>query len=173
MQARPTFKKGDEVAHWDTVYKQYTKLILDHIREVATFQAQPPALFVQLYSQVQKLCDFSDEFTKFYLTKYESTLLDYVEQDVVPHLCACLDQGHILEGLIKSWENFAMLSYMMKRMFSYLDRFYLRNEKKLGQRALEIFYQHISQSVKDSMRSEIMNEFTKDRNQNVVDKSLV
>jgi hypothetical protein len=36
-----------------------------------------------------------------------------------------------------------------------------------------MFYSAISQSVKDSMRNEIMGEFTKDRNRNVVDKPLV
>jgi len=109
----------------------------------------------------------------FFLERYEKILENYVVEDVVPDLKNAIDQGRVLEVLIQQWNHYAMLSFMMKRMFSYLDKFYLRDKKKIGQRAIEYFYKHISQNVKDMMRSEIMNEFTKDRNKDVVDKQMV
>ena len=86
-----------------------------------------------MYTKVQTLCDINDKICGYFLQEYKKILLDYVESDGVPQLEQCLDQGRILEGLIKYWENYAMLAYMMKRIFSYLDRFFLRSSnKKLG-----------------------------------------
>jgi len=81
---------------------------------------------------VQSLCDQGDKFCLFFLERYEKILETYVVEDVVPDLKNAIDQGRVLEVLIQQWNHYAMLSFMMKRMFSYLDKFYLRDKKKIG-----------------------------------------
>lgn len=70
-----------------------------------------------------------------------------------------------------------MVAKMVHRMFYYLDRFYLRNNKKhdklTGGVALELFYTAMTPSVQESIRDAIQEEFTKDRNGQVVDKDLM
>jgi hypothetical protein len=132
MRNQKKFNKGDDKAHWDLVTKEYIGPILGHIRKTSIFQKQPPDQYVKMYGQVQSLCDAGDDFCKFFLDSYKGVLQSYVTNDVVPALQRFLDQGAVLNGLIEYWENYALLSYMMKRMFSYLDRFYLRQSKKLG-----------------------------------------
>ena len=132
MRNQKKFNKGDDKAHWETITCDYIGPLLAHIRGTGTFQKLPPNAYVTMYGQVQGLCDAGDDFCKFFLDNYKGVLQNYVTNDVVPALQRFLDEGAVLEGLIKYWENYAMLSYMMKRMFSYLDRFYLRQAEKLG-----------------------------------------
>lgn len=100
-------------------------------------------------------------------------LLEYIEQEAVPYMQHELEQGHILEAFVKTWENYAMIAKMMHRLFVYLDKFFLKGKKLIGPIALDIFYAHMSQSVKDSLRAALMEEFTRDRNGNVVDRQLI
>jgi hypothetical protein len=68
-----------------------------------------------------------------------------------------------------------MVAKMLHRMFSYLDRYYLKdaNKKKTGPVAIEMFFNAMTQSAKETIRHAIQQEFTKDRNGNVVDKDLM
>jgi len=81
---------------------------------------------------VQNLCDQGDKFCQHFLDQFEKILENYVVEDSVPDLKNAISQGRVLEVLINQWNHYAMLAYMMKRMFSYLDKFFLRDKKKIG-----------------------------------------
>jgi len=59
---------------------------------------------------------------------------------------------------------------LLDRMFDYLNRYYLKNQsmKMLGVTALEIFNQNFYLEVKDAFRTELLLNFTKDRNGDIV-----
>lgn len=50
-----------------------------------------------------------------------------------------------------------MVAKMLHRMFSYLDRFYLKdaNKKKTGAVAIEMFFNAMTQSAKETIRHAI------------------
>ncbi len=80
-----------------------------------------------------------------------------------------------MTAYLKVWDNYAMLVKLLDRMFDYLNRYYLKNQslKMLGVTALELFNQIFYNEVKDSFRTEVLLNFTKDRNGDVINKDLL
>jgi len=75
-----------------------------------------------------------------------------------------------MKAYLKIWSDYAMLIKLLDRMFDYLNRYYLKNQsmKMLGVTALEIFNQNFYLEVKDAFRTELLLNFTKDRNGDIV-----
>jgi len=80
-----------------------------------------------------------------------------------------------MKAYLKIWSDYAMLIKLLDRMFDYLNRYYLKNQsmKMLGVTALEIFNQNFYQEVKDAFRTELLLNFTKDRNGDIVNPDLM
>jgi len=68
-----------------------------------------------------------------------------------------------------------MLAKLLDRMFDYLNRYYLKNQSlaALGITALNEFNQTFYKEVKETFRNEVLLNFTKDRNGDIVDTELV
>lgn len=60
----------------------------------------------------------------------------------------------LLPAFVKIFDNFAMLSKLMDRMFEYLNRYFLKNQalKMLGVTAMELFVAKCYEKVKDPLR---------------------
>jgi len=63
----------------------------------------------------------------------------------------------------------------MKKMFEYLDRYYLKNENKknLTEFSLQLWKDKIFMSRMTDLRVAILTEITKDRENEIVDKELI
>jgi len=66
-----------------------------------------------------------------------------------------------------------MVAKLLERVFEFLNRFYLKNNKKadlLGVTAMKIFINTCYVEIKELLRRKVMETFTKDRNDTDVDK---
>lgn len=69
-----------------------------------------------------------------------------------------------------------MVSKLLERVFEFLDRFYIKNDKKLdplGVTAMNIFKENCYAKMKIPLIEEIKKQFHDDRNGNVVDVVLL
>jgi hypothetical protein len=144
MHSKYNYKEGDEVTHFELIKEKYMHPLLSSLRGEGEMPRPPPNQYVELYTQNQRIMDVGNDTAFKVLKLYENFLKEYVENDVVPHLRKCLEARRVIEGLIKAWEDYTLVAYMLHRMFYYLDRFYLRKESnhgpRIGHRAKEIFY---------------------------------
>lgn len=85
------------------------------------------------------------------------------------------NEENLLKDYIKEWKDYTILVHFMRKMFSYLDRYYLRNNNTvtLATSALHLFRDQCFNTVIDRLRTAILNQITKDRNNEIVDLDLV
>lgn len=85
------------------------------------------------------------------------------------------NEENLLKDYIKEWKDYTILVHFMRKMFSYLDRYYLRNNNtvSLATSALHLFRDQCFNTVIDRLRTAILNQITKDRNNEIVDLDLV
>ena len=68
-----------------------------------------------------------------------------------------------------------MVAKLMERVFEFLDRFYLKNEKKdfLGVTAMKIFIEYCYTGIKNKLLTAVKHQFELDRNGTAVDQELL
>ena len=68
-----------------------------------------------------------------------------------------------------------MYAKLLDKMFDYLNRYFLKNQsmKSLGQTALMKFNELFYEKVKTELREVILEQISKDRNNQIVDRSIV
>ena len=106
---------------------------------------------------------------------FQDVVKKYLLEVAVPQVNEKRGTSGVMTAYLKIWDNFAMLTKLLDRMFDYLNRYYLKNQslKILGVTALELFNQIFYNEVKDSFRTEVLLNFTKDRNGDIVNKDLL
>ena len=106
---------------------------------------------------------------------FQDVVKKYLLEVAVPQVNEKRGTSGVMTAYLKIWDNFAMLTKLLDRMFDYLNRYYLKNQslKILGVTALEQFNQIFYNEVKDSFRTEVLLNFTKDRNGDIVNKDLL
>ena len=71
-------------------------------------------------------CDNNDNGGKLY--QYVQLIFkDYITNEALRLIKQRQDQGQLIEGYLKAFDNYAMLAKLMDRMFDYLNRYYLKN----------------------------------------------
>ena len=75
------------------------------------------------------------------------------------------------------WKNYSFYYYSMKRMFEYLDRFYLKNlgnhAKSLTDTALDLWQSKIFMAKITELQQAVNEEIRKDRMDEVVDLDII
>lgn len=106
---------------------------------------------------------------------FQDVVKKYLLEVAVPQVNEKRGTSGVMTAYLKIWDNYAMLVKLLDRMFDYLNRYYLKNQslKILGVTALEQFNQIFYNEVKDSFRTEVLLNFTKDRNGDIVNKDLL
>lgn len=117
-------------------------------------------------------CDNNDNGGKLY-QYVQQIFKDYIQNEALRLIKQRQDQGQLIEGFLKAFDNYAMLAKLMDRMFDYLNRYFLKNQnlKSIGITAMEIFVSKCYEQVKDSLRNQLLNVFTQDRNGKDADES--
>ena len=109
------------------------------------------------------------------LYKYFQDLIKvYINEKAVPQVKS--QNGiSVVKAYLKVWKDYAMFVKLLDRMFDYLNRYYLKNQslKMLGVTALEIFNNSFYKEVKDAFLTEVLLNFTKDRNGDQVEDKLM
>lgn len=130
--------------------------------------------FVKVHEVVMHQCDSEDNGGKLYLY-FQQIMKEYIEKEALVYIRKGQGQNDLLNAFVKAWDNFAMLSKLMDRMFDYLNRYYLKNQalKLLGVTSMELFINKCYEQVKEPLRAKVLQAFTDDRNGNLADKHLL
>jgi len=117
-------------------------------------------------------CDSKDN-GKHLFAYYKEITKNYLFEVVVPHVRG-QNGDTVLSAYLKSWNDFAMLTTLLQRMFVYLDRLYLKEKNlgTLGTTALDMFVMFFKE-IQAILRTEMLILFTKDRNGEVINRDLL
>lgn len=77
------------------------------------------------YAQVLRMCDEFDK-AKDLNQYYIDTLKNYISSKIVPNLNS-KKGDQLLTEFVKEWQNYTVLVHFLRKMFNYLDRYYLKN----------------------------------------------
>ena len=104
---------------------------------------------------VLKLCDELDK-AKDLNEYYKKTLQDHITESILPHLKKQKEES-LLREFHKQWQNYTILVHFMRKMFNYLDRYYLKNSnmQSLAMSALVFFKEKCFNDVSESLRSSL------------------
>jgi hypothetical protein len=83
------------------------------------------------------------------------------------------DSRDLLEEYVDQWNKYTILTFSLKKMFDYLDRYYLKSGSErcqsLTDTALSKFREIIFQKRKAEFVNAILQEIHKDRESEIVD----
>jgi hypothetical protein len=118
---------------------------------------------------VLRLCDELDK-AKDLNEYYRNTLNSQLEKRIVPEILKYREDA-LLKEYVRQYKNFTILVHFMRKMFSYLDRYYLKNSNmsSLAASALSFFKEKCFNKVKEQLKNAILVQITKDRDGDMVD----
>lgn len=122
---------------------------------------------------VLKICDELDKAKELH-DYFKKKLAEHIQKVVLASL-ERKEEEVLLKYYIKQWKDYTILVHFMRKMFVYLDRYYLKNNNSLtlATTALHLFRDHCFNQVCDRVRKAILNQMTRDRNNEQVDLDLV
>ena len=83
--------------------------------------------YMQTYTYIIRICDEQDKAADLYQI-YQHILLNYVRETIAPRIqMKTGDTRAFLEEYCFQWKQFTLFTFSMKKMFDYLDRYYLKN----------------------------------------------
>jgi hypothetical protein len=136
-----------------------------------------PKQFMIAYTIIVRLCDEYDMAADLYIV-YMHLLADYITQKVYPAIQAKVgDSRELLAEYVYQWEKFTVFTFSMKKLFEYLDRYYLKNGSErcqnLVETALNQFKDKVFKQRMSDLRWSILEEIKKDRESEITDKDLI
>lgn len=130
---------------------------------------------MNLYTMVYNMCTqkMSDCSAKLYV-RYKQVFETYIEGDVLPSLRESHD-AFFLKDLVYRWKNHKLMTKWMKKIFNYLDRYYIvrYNMPSLESVGIECFKTTVYEELKVKTRQAVLKEMEKDREGEIVDTDLL
>ena len=115
---------------------------------------------MKTYSCIVKLCDVDDQAPDLYAI-YQELLNKYINDTIYPSIQT--KAGESREFLIEyaaQWKKYTIFVFCLKKMFDYLDRFYLKHRMEylsnLTETALSQFKEKIFNNRKGDLRWSIL-----------------
>lgn len=107
------------------IQRDYVDRVFGFLRGEFTYVSRAKD-FVKVHEVVMHQCDSEDNGGKLY-QYFQQIIKQYIEQEALVYIREHAEKGELLNAFVKTWDNFAMLSKLMDRMFDYLNRYYLKN----------------------------------------------
>ena len=106
---------------------------------------------------VLRLCDDLDK-AKDLNEYYKKTLHDHISNSILPNLRKLKDE-FLLKEFVRQWQNYTILVHFMRKMFNYLDRYYLKNcnMSSLAMSALVFFKDKCFTELTEPLRIALLN----------------
>lgn len=151
----------------DVIYNAMIKGLLQYLHE-GIFPNNSPGAYMIAYSAVHKLADETYESSELLLKYYHDIITDYL-QTVLLKIKITNDEQFIDDFLSEN-EKCNILIYWMKRIFTYLDKFYMkeREEKSLSSLGLKLYKNIVFLPLKDKLFTSVNKLIKEDRDCNVV-----
>mmetsp|Transcript_23625 Transcript_23625/g.59511 ORF Transcript_23625/g.59511 Transcript_23625/m.59511 type:complete len:541 (-) Transcript_23625:36-1658(-) len=105
---------------------------------------------------------------------FSESLKNELERHILPRLSGKVDQQLLVE-YSKAWDSYRVFLRWMKRVFQYLDRFYVRrlSLRSLEETGFENFRSEIFDKMSNSIKREVLAMIRRDRDGQVIDASLL
>jgi len=132
--------------------------------------------WMAIYNTVYTLCTQKPPYIyadQLYLSIKE-TETQYLRERVLPNVKSLHDEFKLKE-LIHRWENHKVMMRWIRKIFGYLDRFYVKRAQKptLDELSYSCFRDNVFQAVKSEVRSIILSLLEKERRGETVDQLLI
>ena len=86
-----------------------------------------PKMYMKAYTFIVRLCDEYDMASDLY-RKYLNLFQLFIDKHVLPAIQnKAGDSREFLAEYIIQWKKFTIFTFSMKKLFDYLDRYYLKN----------------------------------------------
>ena len=141
-----------------------------------------PGQFMTTYTTIIRICDEQDKAQDLYLI-YKKILQTYIKEQITSSIQMKVgDSREFLEEYVKQWRQYTIFTFSMKKMFDYLDRYFLKTSKptdnnermqNLVETALYYFREKIFEKRKSEYVKAILSEIQKDRENEMVDQNLI
>jgi hypothetical protein len=141
--------------------------------DTGVFRNKSNKNYMEAYDKVLSLSereDNSDHIYEFYV----KTIADYTQQVYTNNL-RHLNGTELLDAFNKRWENHKMLIYWMRKIFTYLDRYHVKNKGvvPLFQVGLNIFKEKIFAGLADKLTVAIIHQINRERDGELIDRFRV
>lgn len=104
---------------------EYVSKIREYLRSEKLDMSK--AFYMQCYSAFLKMCDENDEAPRLY-EQYQLILANFVNQEILPNVNKRSgDSFGLLQEFVSLFNKFTIFTQSIKKMFDYLDRYYLKN----------------------------------------------
>eukprot|EP01080_Neovahlkampfia_damariscottae_P009387 gene9387-1598_t len=134
-----------------------------------------------LYSTVYNLCTqkvdtgkLSGSATEILYERYQKSINKYLRDVVVENLKQKQADGLLLEA-VKRWRDHRYIVRWMEKVFNYLDRYYTKhnNRDSLRDVGLKCFQENCYQTVKEDMKTALLQRILQERNGDQIDRSVM
>lgn len=139
----------------DIVHNDYICRVINYLDTKALEQSHKN--YIKCYSMVLRLCDELDK-AKDLNEYYKKTLNEHISNSIMPNLNKLKEEA-LLKEFVRQWQNYTILVHFMRKMFNYLDRYYLKNSnmQSLAMSALVFFKEKCFSQLTDRLTAAILN----------------
>lgn len=152
--------------------------VLDDGRDYRTRHGgEGPEAWSQIYTTVYRMCvqrDPPGALSEALYEKVKATLKYYLQTTSLPAMKSV--HGEFMLGeLGRRWANHKLMVRWVKKVFSYVDRYYVKRYEKptLEKLGILVFKEEIFESIKGDVRNAILEIIMKERAGAVVNRSLL
>ncbi|OMJ79173.1 hypothetical protein SteCoe_20874 [Stentor coeruleus] len=152
------------------------KSLIDNVLaylDTGIFENRTNVAYVQAYSKVLELAD-QDENGKYLYDYYKNIINNYTEKVVKKELLQ-LRGLELLKKLAFRWQNHKMLVYWMRKIFYYLDRYYIKNSNLpiLFLAGVTIFKVQVFDQIRNALRNALIDQINSERNGGYIDINTI
>eukprot|EP00871_Galdieria_phlegrea_P003715 jgi/Galph1/4344/GphlegSOOS_G3022.1 len=132
--------------------------------------------WMAIYNTVYTLCTQKPPhvYADRLYASIEETEVQYLKERILPCVRSLHDESKLKE-LVHRWESHKIMMRWIRKVFGYLDRFYVKRAQKptLDELGYNCFRENVFQLVKGELRTVVLNMLRKERQSEVVDQSLI
>jgi cullin 1 len=156
----------------DKINDSIVRHVLDYLK-TGVFRNKTANAYMVAYSEVHKLADDENDSSKKLFEYYQSTIKKYM-QDAQQSMIK--ERGEkLIELFIRENNQCKILIHWMRKVFTYLDKFYTKNANigTLCSNGLKLYFMELYIPLKKSLFEAVDKMIEADRNCEVVDRSKI
>lgn len=149
------------------IYESMIKGLLDYLK-TGTFPNNSPNSYMTAYSEVHRLADDDHNSSDKLFDYFKKVITDHVVER--NKIIASETDEQLIDDFLKENQKCYILIYWMKRIFTYLDKFYTKNKNvgTLCTNAMKIYQEKMFIPVKEKLYSAVNKLIKEDRDCNVI-----
>jgi cullin-4 len=150
-----------------SIHEAIVQYVLEFLK-TGVFRNKTPNAYMVAYSAVHRLADDENDSSKRLYDYYIQTIEDYMT-DAYNNLKT--EEGErLIDAYLKENEQCKILIHWMRKVFTYLDKFYTKNQNlgSLCTNAMKIYFNKLFKPLKDQLSDALNKMIEDDRDCNVV-----